>query len=267
MNGIDADIISISESHLTENKVIEIGGYTWYGFNRTELHIRAPKGSGGVGLFVKSWISMEYDIEVVDRCYDGILAIKLINRNTGYSILLLACYLSPENSTWGRNSQGFFAHILSLVYTYYDCDFMILAGDLNSRIGDLKDIMDDIDSIPPRFVLDTVKNQHGKEFIEFLIESRFCTLNGRSPNGNFTSVTNKGRSVVDYICVPQDVFKHCDNFSVIEIKTIIDQLGLQGLPGERSRIPEHAVIKVQINVNDSWPNSSEQTKLTAFIVL
>jgi hypothetical protein len=50
---IDADIISLCETHLSNQDVINVPGYVWYGFNRPEIHRNAPKASGGVGLLVK----------------------------------------------------------------------------------------------------------------------------------------------------------------------------------------------------------------------
>ena len=65
-------------------------------------------------------------------------------------------------------------------------------GDLNSRIGTLNDIFQDIDyiHIPNRRALDNFVNQQGHELIDFLNEANFCLLNGRH--------NRKGKSVVDY---------------------------------------------------------------------
>ena len=251
INGINMDIISLNETHFIEETNIQIEGYNWYGHNRQELHKRAQRGSGGVGFLIKSWIINEYEIEIVDKCYEGILALKLTSRTTEHTILLLTCYLPPENSPWGRNAQSFFAHILSLIYMYNDCDFMMITGDFNARIGNLQDTLAEIDSIPNRTLIDSVKNQHGIEFIEFLNESRFCVLNGRSTNDDFTSVSTKGKSVVDYFCVPQDLYKHCSDFKVLQIQTIIDDHNLHGFLGHRSRLPDHAVLTLNLTVSST----------------
>ena len=87
-------------------------------------------------------------------------------------------------------------------------------GDLNFRIGTLNDIFQDIDHIPNRGALDNSVNQHGHELINFLNEANFCVLNGRFPEDNYTCISRKGKSVVDYICVPVDTFKNVKNFNV-----------------------------------------------------
>ena len=200
----------------------------------------------------------EYAIEIVDKCKNGILAIKLTSKHTGYTILLFSCYLPPENSTWGPDAQGFFAHLLSLVYTYSEGDYMLLSGDLNSRIGDLQNIASDTDFIPTRNIIDKVNNQHGLEFVEFLIETPFCILNGRSINDDFTSVSTKGKSVVDYMCVPYDNFIQCTNLKVLQLQTIIDQHDLHGLLGTRTHIPDHAVLLTRLKVSDACYVQSDQ---------
>ena len=61
-------------------------------------------------------------------------------------------------------------------------------GDLNSRIGTLNDIRQDIDHIhiPSRRALDNFVNQQGYELIDFLNEANFCVLNGRFPEDIYT---------------------------------------------------------------------------------
>ena len=49
LNHLDLDIIGIAETHLLSGQVIEIDGYSWFGNNRNDIHIRAKKGSGVLG--------------------------------------------------------------------------------------------------------------------------------------------------------------------------------------------------------------------------
>lgn len=249
VNAIDADIVSISETHLTDNNVINVNGYVWFGHNRKNIHVNANKGSGGVGILLKSWICDEYEVETVDKSREGILVLKLTNRDSGFSVLTLAGYLPPENSVWGRDAQTFFAHALSQIYLHGDCDLVVLAADFNARIGSLSDLLAEIDQLPNRTVLDKSINQHGREFIDFLVDAKLCALNGRfKDNDNFTFISPRGKSVVDYMCVPHDVFKQCDEFSVIPVQTIIDDYSLHEYLGERSRVPDHSVLLAKFSV-------------------
>ena len=115
----------------------------------------------------------------MDKSYDGILGISLTSKETDYSIAIFCTYLPPETSTWGRDATGFYAHLLSEIYTLSEYDSIIVCGDLNSRIGQLKDSISGIDEIPQRQSIDKTTNQHEHTFIEFLNDSKFCVLNGR----------------------------------------------------------------------------------------
>ena len=193
----------------------------------------------------------KFEINIVDKSYDGILGILLKSKHTDYEIVVYSVYFPPENSPWGRNATDFDSHLLDQVYLLSDKDAIIACGDLNSRIGETSDIISDIDGIPRRNVFDKSINQHGHSFIDFLADSKMCILNGRfdSDNDNFTSVSTRGRSVVNFVCVPHDCFNSCEKFEVISPVSIIDANGLQHLLGERSKIPDHNFFYVlRINI-------------------
>ena len=59
LQSLDADIISVNETHLRGEGTIDIEGYIWFGNNRI-THVRAPRASGGVGILVKSWLFAKY---------------------------------------------------------------------------------------------------------------------------------------------------------------------------------------------------------------
>ena len=69
-----------------------------------------------------------------------------------------------------------------MMYEYNDVDGNIICGDFYSRIGDLKDFVPGFVNI--RQCLDLVKAGHYIHFIDFL---------------NFTSISKKGCSVIDYV--------------------------------------------------------------------
>ncbi len=60
---------------------------------------------------------------------------------------------------------------------------------------------------------------HGEDFVNFALDCKLYILNGclNPQNDNFTYISNQGRSVVDYICVPHDCFNMCDSFRVYTI--------------------------------------------------
>ena len=123
------------------------------------------------------------------------------------------------------------------------------------------DILHGCDSVPDRKVLHYTVNQHGYDILEFLNESKLCVLNGRfnELNGNYTSVSRKGKSVVDFICIPLDIFNTCRNFSVLIVQSIVDAHAMHGLLGENSRLTDHYVVITEFSTDYSVSLPSQTT--------
>ena len=87
---------------------------------------------------------------------------------------------------------------------------------MNARVGNQHDFIKDVDDVKTRKILDTNVNNLGKEFINFLLENGFGIVNGQvnSSSDNFTSVSIKGKAVVDYFVVPYISISLCDSFKV-----------------------------------------------------
>jgi hypothetical protein len=67
-------VFAVCETFLHGNEVPKVNGYTWYGNNRTSTHRNAVRGSGGVGVFVKSELLDEYDIIPSDKSIFNVLS-------------------------------------------------------------------------------------------------------------------------------------------------------------------------------------------------
>ena len=212
---------------------------------------------------IKQWVFEAFDYETLDMSFEGILCSKFTSKHSDYNIIVFSCYLPPENSVWGRDSDAFFAHILGDIYSNCDCDAIYLCGDFNARIGTSRDISD-FDVIPERSVLDNFVNQHGHSFVEFLNEAKFCTLNGRfdTNDDNYTSVSSKGNAVVDYICVPHDTFEQCLYFKVITSRSLVEDADLFGLLNERSKIPDHSILLTEFKIHDTTCQSPPSSSAT-----
>ena len=249
----NCDIYSICETHLSKNSnfIPSVPGYQLYRHDRSFVHRNAPKTWGGVGFLIRDVILESYQYSVIDKTFEGIFAIELTHKVIGTKILLLSCYLPPEYSPHGRNATSFYDHLTSLCYTHLsNYEHVYFCGDVNARIGKLVDCNADIDiQLPPRIVIDEKDNSHGKGFIEFLIENKFCVLNGRfdKEKDNFTS-TGRGRSVVDYIFCPHDNFEYCSDFTVNTCKSLVEKHGLQAFVNNRSKPPDHSLIKINVQI-------------------
>ena len=104
--------------------------------------------------------------------------------------MVISCYLAPENSPWS-NTTDFYSHLIFQIYTYSDIDGIYIAGDFNSLIGKSQDVIEHVDELPPRIVIDRKTNLYGSHFLDFVKDTLFCVLNGRvTPEYNdFTSVS------------------------------------------------------------------------------
>ena len=94
--------------------------------------MNAPKPSGGVGILVQNWLTDHFEINMIDKTYDGILGIKFKNHNSDFEFIVYACYLPPEHSNRGKDALGFYSHLLSQIYLYCENDAIFVMGDLNS---------------------------------------------------------------------------------------------------------------------------------------
>lgn len=138
----------------------------------------------------------------ISRCHNG-----TEHSLSEYCFVIVSDYLPPVNSTSGCDSQTSFSHLLAQIDTFSEVDAIYLCGDWNSCIAGLEDCIQDGDNVAPRSKLNTVLNKHGETLLEFLKDSKCCILNGRiSPEkDNFTSISTKGKEVVDNIITPTTV--------------------------------------------------------------
>ena len=118
------------ETHLGVLDNVNIPGYVWLGNNRKFVNSRAPKPSGSVGVLFKEQL-----LCIIDKQFDGILAIEIKNRFTDFICVVFVCYLSPKNSVWEKDMSNYFVNILSLLYVCSFADLIVLCGDFNARIG------------------------------------------------------------------------------------------------------------------------------------
>ena len=252
---INSDIIGILETHLDNNNQNQpsLDGYRWFGHCRNIRHIRSNLTYGGIGIFIREALFQSYDIKILDKSYEGILSLLLKDKVSNYTFTIYCCYLAPENSPYGRNSTEFYNHLLSLTYLHNYVDASFYFGDLNSRLGDKPDVINDIDTgFNYRHVIDFNCNKHGDALLDFLVESRLVILNGRIPNGNdnFTSISSKGRAVVDYIFVPHENLRNCSYFSVDIMSDIISKYSLEPMISTRCKAPDHSILTLKYVLYD-----------------
>jgi exonuclease III len=251
---LDLDIILITETKLPMSENISIDGYKWYGNNRSFIKKTARSASGGVGILLKNDIVQHNYIKVTDTTQDGILSLCLTDKTTTKQISITVCYLPPEGSQYGRDTQNFYDHLLQNVYNAADCDMIIMGGDLNGRIGTNMDYIPEVDVVAGRKPLDLNSNRHGDALIEFLKESKQCILNGRiTPElDNYTSVSSRGKAVVDYMITSHSTLNQFTRCEVHLIKELCNKMGYK----PESKLPDHSIVVSEFR-NFMWSAEEE----------
>jgi hypothetical protein len=198
--------------------------YKFYGYNRSFIKKTAKVASGGVGILLKYSIVSNNYIAITDITYEGILSLTLTNKITTKQVNITVCYLPPERSQYGRDTQGFYDHLLQLMYQVTECDSVVVGGDFNGRIGNKVDYIPDIDNITGRKPLDLDSNSHGEALFEFLKESKMGVINScvTTQHDNYTSVSGRGKAVVDYLITPHTYLDHIVECSVHTVKDLCD---------------------------------------------
>ena len=191
-----------------------------------------------------------FDVYELDKSYEGIFWIKLVaKQDESLQIYVCACYLTPESSCRGNVAQEFFDTLLTQVHLYSDGSPIVIAGDFNARLGTSSDYNEILDQVPARAVLDTDHNQQGENLCEYLKDSLQCVLNGRicPENDNFTCVSWRERSVVDYVLVPYTCLLSVRDFSVKTVTNLIDEYSIH--PPSRN-VPDHSVLLCTLELSD-----------------
>ena len=117
----------------------------------------------------------------------------------------------------------------------------MILGDYNGRIGMKGDC--DVPDIPQRIPIDNVCIKFGDNLIEFLSDGTHVFSTGDLIVGkiiNYTYVSARGRSVVDYVIVPASHLQYVSDFSVTTATEAIDVYEL--IPHLQAKLPDHSLV-------------------------
>lgn len=120
---------------------------------------------------------------------------------------------------------------------------MFICGDFNSRVGDASEYIAGVDDVILRDVIDHSSNVNGDLFIEFLVDCGMCMVNGRVGQNDFTHVSHRGKSVVDYVCIPYEQLPSVSDFHVHLMSDLMNALNCQGV----TKVPDHSVLTWTVN--------------------
>lgn len=249
------DLIFCCETWQRSSDNFDIQNYHCISVPRPEsLHIRGKgkRGHGGICLYVKNNI---YDgVEVMEKISEGFLWIKLKKDffSMQYDLFICFCYIPPKDSIYFKTAELDLFDILEKGLRHYsDYGLVGVVGDLNCRTGLLSDEPIDCEgidkyidslnganlfesqpiSVGRRFSLDKKTDSSGLRLLNICKESGLRIVNGRlgfdKGQGYFTYQSILGKSVIDYVLFPPEVFDDVTYFAVHDIFTFSDHAPVQ----------------------------------------
>ena len=230
------DIFSCSEIHnCSEDRMKN-------SFPKYNIYVSYRDGfkGGGVAVFVKKCLFNVVKEIKIDLPECKVFNIDRSYLNTDQNMICCFPYIPHYYSTVFENS-----HVKGLerLFDLYDDInstigevYWLIGGDLNSRVGKLDDfircynlhkylhnegvqsyIFDE--NILPRKTRDlSYTNTYGEQLTQFCRNNGLYMLNGRTNGdleGNITCIANKGKSIVDYIIVSNELSSLIQSFSII----------------------------------------------------
>ena len=244
---LNADVVLCVETWACDSGTIRLNGYQSFEKIRPTKHVRAERASGGMIVLIKSNLLQYYSAIQIFCEKEEIIHVQLKDKITDFTINLVGTYIPPDNSSYAQNNDAIFEQLVGMMYELCEDDLTVITEDINGRVGNNIDFIEGIDELPNRVSIHDVLNDQGRSLLGFLRHTNMCIVNGRvNPlQDNFTSISHKGRAVVDYVLVPHLQLKHIDNFSVNIISDLTDRLNITR---SATQISDHSVLKYSIKV-------------------
>ena len=235
INFFQPDVVCLTETWLKGNEGVVFDEYEWFGHNRVLVSRKAVRGSGGVGVLVKNVILQDWSVKVIDMKLEDVMWVKLEHKETSHAVFIAVCYFPPASSSRDIDIEERF-HVLGEQVVRFQMEGQVMVcGDFNARCGELGDS----EGIPSRCCVDIVKNSQGELLVDWMRSSGLVFVNGRQGEDQFTCISSRGRSVVDYCLVPEEELMSIQNFVVKTMLQCEEELCV----GEVGfRLPDHSVL-------------------------
>lgn len=171
---------------------------------------------------------------------------------------MYVCYLPPDGSSRSNDAEEFYTILTEQVYQYQNIGKIYICGDVNSRCGEASDYIVGVDDVIERDIIDSILNHYGDLLLNFLIDCNFCILNGRVTGKNdFTHVSHRGRSVVDYVLIPHEQIIDVKSMDVCLMTETVEKFHLNGC----EKIPDHSVLTWEVKL-PNYAHSTESRQKT-----
>lgn len=234
------DIFLLLETHISEQNVERFrkffGGYDtfWRPAVRNSNYGRAI---GGCVYGVKKDLKTR-NIKCYFKTEEEIDVIVIKIQNTEMNVIPL--YLRA--ATWNADFEA-----VKNFFTNKVLVNPIIIGDLNIRIGNIQQYLDDFirvsfkSGLPERSSRDSVANSKGKRFCDFCQDFGLHIVNGCTIGdevGNFTYIGGTGQSVIDICALSHEILQNIESFKV-DGKTWSDHM------------PIILTLNVMVNINSN----------------
>ena len=202
-NSLNAyDILFIHETHASREMEIKIDGYSSIQHPCMRSSNENPRG--GCIMYIREDL-MKY-VEGIDKNYNDTIVLYM-----AFNLIICGMYIPPTTSKY------FDDHFDILdVYSSTDSN-VIICGDLNARVGNLKLL----NGLTYKDNPDPETNQHGKALLDLcksndIAPLNMLTNNGASFEGGFTFQRHNQKSQNDWILSSRNCLKHVVNFQIID---------------------------------------------------
>ena len=237
------DIVFLSETWIKKDDQtnLEIKGFTSehiYG----KKYSKAKRGrcSGGISVYFKS--DLKGHVKIIEKSDQGFLWLKVSKDilSDGEDVYFCNVYFPDAHAKSKRieNETDHFELLENFIIKYRDKGKIFIAGDFNSRCGNLNtDILEfDIFLDAPfdrcfthssnRSSSDHVIDSQGRKLIQLCQSTDFYLANGRLEDGDFTYASVRGHSVVDYLLLKNEIYSLLINFEVLPFNEFSDHAPL-----------------------------------------
>ena len=240
---LNNDIIMFTEHWGCSFTNFAVNGFTFFELNRTEIKQNSKRLSGGIIIYIKdSLIKLNKNTELsIKRQDDDIIWLTLSPEYfwVDSTLHICLCYNVPAGSSREAmiNSNMFdrlLNYVAELKSKYGDECSIMICGDLNARVSDMKDYVYEDNAhhmcpLPDDYIADRELgrgntdngiNANGYLLIDFCKQTGLRIANGRVGRdagvGECTFVGARGSSMVDYVLVSQDLLSKFSSFSIDE---------------------------------------------------
>ena len=225
------DVCLLTETWRKEDTKLNLEGF-WDFSQIRPKHRKAFRHSGGITVFVKHHIKPGIRVALST---EGFVWLKLDKHFFQFAndVYLCTAYIPPQYTCKNIHAKtDYFQSLIDSCFKYSCLGNIVIAGDLNARIGN--DLLDEApsaqvinDLLPDessdyascqRSSCDTVTNSFGKKLKDLCHGFNLQIANGMVPGdrlGNFTCFNRQGTSVVDYIITDKGFYNNISKMNIL----------------------------------------------------